>query len=305
VAANPAIEARQQAEFAFEHVRDLYDSGRLREAFTAAESASTDCESRVGPNAQWCRLLQQVRVQAALRLGWPDRALPALSSLTAMANDSLSPARQALSAALLVRLLAALGRVEEMHALQGRLQGLAEAGSESTAGEQFKVTAALALADASLRLGEAGSALRWADRALRREPNQAVSPRVFAWAHLLHGLALLELGTNDQALASLQRAGAAHRAALGEDHPMTLLFSLNEARALALVGRAQEGRQLLQRAAPRLLEALGADAPTYLNLLRLQAWLAEADLPLNAARQTGSPFPRDGSASQGARLIFN
>ena len=306
VAANPAIEARQQAEFAFEHVRDLYDAGRVRDALTAAEAALAVCESRVGPNAQWCRLLQQVRVQAALRLGWPDRALPALSALTAMANDSLSPARQVLSSALLVRLFAALGRVEEVRALQGRLQGLAEAGSESSAaGEQFKVTAALALADASLRLGEPGQALRWAERALRREPNEAVSARVFAWAHSLHGVALLELGTHDQALAALQRAGAAHRAALGENHPMTLLFSLNEARALALVGRAQEGRQLVQRAAPRLLEALGADAPTYLNLLRLQAWLAEADLPSNAARQTGSPFPRDGGASPSARLIFN
>jgi hypothetical protein len=84
-----------------------------------------------------------------------------------------------------------------------------------------------------------------------------------------------------------------------------LLFGLNEARALGLSGQPQEGLRLVQRAAPRLREAVGADAPTYLNVLRLQAWLAQADLPSNAAKQTVPPSPRGRDADPGARLIFN
>jgi hypothetical protein len=166
------------------------------------------------------------------------------------------------------------------------------------------VVAALALADSALRLGDAQQALRWSERALRREPNDGVSPRVFAWGHVLRGIALMELGHYDDALAALRKGSAAHAAALGKQHPMTLLFSLNEARALALVGRSNEALPLVQHAEARLRTAFGADAPTYLNVLRLQAWVGEAGLPSSAARQTMSSF-RDGSASKDARLIFN
>ena len=297
-AANPAVEPRQHAEFAFEHVRDLYDAGRVREALTAVEPASSQCDSLVGPNAEPCRKLQQVRVQSALRLGWPDRALSSLAPLTAMTNDTLSPARQASACALLVRMLAALGRPDDARALHERLQGLAEAGPEMALAEQFKVVAALALADSALRLGDAPQALRWAERALRREPHDGVSPRVFAWAHVLRGIALTDLGRYDDALAELRKGNTAHAAALGEQHPMTLLFSLNEARALALVGRPNEALQLVQRAEAPLRDAFGADAPTYLNVLRLQAWMGEAGLPSSAAKQTMS-------SRRDARLIFN
>ncbi len=303
--ANRAIEPRQLAEFAYERARDLYDAGRVRDALTAAEPASTECDRAVGLNAEPCRLLQQTRVQSALRLGWPERGLPALASLTAMANDSLSPARQALSCAQLARLFAALGRADEARALHDRLQTLAEAGPELKLGDQFKLGAALALADSALRLGNSQQALFWAEHALRHEPNDAVSPRVFAWAHVLRGIALMELGANDKALAALQQASAAHVAALGEQHPMTLLFSLNEARALALAGRREDGLRLAQRAEPRLRDAFGADAPIYLKVLRLRAWLSEPGLASSAAKQAAFSSPRDQRADRDARLIFN
>jgi serine/threonine protein kinase len=294
---NPAIEPRPLAEFAYERVRDLYDAGRVRDALTLAEPASTDCDRAVGPNAEPCRLLQQTRVQVALRLDWPERALPARAALVTMADDPASPARQALATALLARLLAALGRADEVGALRARLQALAESGPELKLAAQYKVGAALALADAALRLGDAPQALVWVERALAREPDDSVSPRVFAWGHVLHGIALLELGLSEPALAALRRGGAAHRAALGELHPMSLLFSLNEARALALTGRTEEALRLVRTAEPRLREAFGADAPVHLKLLRLQAALAEPGPTSSAAKQT-VPSSRD-------RWIFN
>jgi serine/threonine protein kinase len=304
-AANPAIEPRQRAEFAYERVRDLYDAGRVRDALAAAEPASNECDVGVGPYAEPCRRLQQIRVQSALRLGWPDRALPVLAQLTATANDALSPARQAYASALLLRLRAAVGRNDDADGLHDRLRRLAESGSEIKVGEQPKVTAALALADSALLRGDAKQALHWTERALRREPNDAVSARVFAWGHALQGIALMQLGAIEPALVVLRRAHAAHATALGELHPMTLLFSLNEARALHLLGRTAEGMSLVQRAGPGLREAFGADSPTYLNVIRLQALFAESGSPSIAAKQTVDAFPRGPGADSGARLIFN
>jgi tetratricopeptide (TPR) repeat protein len=303
--ANPAVEPRDLAEFAYERVRDLYDAGRIRAAFAAAEPASTDCDRRVGPNAEPCRRLQHTRVQSALRLDWPERALPALASLTALADDPLSPAQQALSAALLVRLLAAVGQVDQVHAWQARLEAIARPGPQAKLTEQYKVAVLLGLADAALRLGDARGALDWSEQALRRAPDDSVSPRTFAWATVLQGIALMELGRHDAALAALQRAGAANVAALGALHPMTLLFSLNEARALALTGRPEEGLRLAQRAEPRVREAFGPDAPVHAKVLRLQAWLAEGGPASSAAKSTVSPSPREPGIGADPRLLFN
>ena len=212
---NTTIEPRQLAEFAFEGVRDLYDAGRVRDSFAAVVPAASDCDRRVGPHTETCRRLQQVRVQAALRLGWPERALPALGSLNAMADDSLSPARQAMAGALRLRLLAALGRRDEVLVAKAALRRQVEAGPDTKLAVRFKVVAALSLSDAALRLGDAREALAWSQEALRHEPDETVSIRVFAWAHALHGIAQMELGLREAALESFRRSAEQHRRGLG------------------------------------------------------------------------------------------
>ena len=62
---------------------------------------------------------------------------------------------------------------------------------------------------------------------------------------------------------------------------------------------------MVQRAEPRLRDALGADAPIYLNVLRLRAWLSKPDPPSSAAKQTVSSTPRDLRVDRDTRLIFN
>lgn len=301
---NPDIEPRQRAEFAYEGVRDLYDAGRLRDALAAAEESAARCDAEVGPNALVCRQIHQARAQAALRLGWPDRAVPALASLRALADDALSPARQAVAGAVLVRLLAALGRRDEMEARRTTLRRLAEGGAETRLAARFKVIAAMSLADAALRLGDAREALGLADLALRGQADNTASPREVAWAHVLRGVSQSELGAHAQGLTSLHHAVEVQRAGFGRAHPMTQLFALNEAKALALVGRPHDALRIVNEAAPVLRSAFGDDAPTYLEVLRLQAWIRNQATAADAAQRSGLPLPRAADVDPGVRLFF-
>jgi hypothetical protein len=60
-------------------------------------------------------------------------------------------------------------------------------------------------------------------------------------------------------------------AAVGVEHPLTLLFALNAVAAMDALGQSPGAEALLNRAEPVLRRALGETAPTYSRVQRLQA----------------------------------
>ena len=71
---------------------------------------------------------------------------------------------------------------------------------------------------------------------------------------------------------------------VGSDHPSASLCSLNVAIALGVLGRFDEARAIIDRAAPVLEAALGPDAPSYRRLKDLRIQLDEATLRANSLR---------------------
>ena len=130
----------------------------------------------------------------------------------------------------------------------------------------------LALAESNLRAGRAEDAQRLTEQALKLRP----SGQTLAVGRSLLGVALLLQGSADGALEQLELAEEDFKAALGADHPMTLLFALNRALALERLDRRSEALRLIERAQPILQRALGPDAPTYSRVLALRARLEQA-----------------------------
>lgn len=51
---------------------------------------------------------------------------------------------------------------------------------------------------------------------------------------------------------------------------MTMVFSLNQAVALAALGQVADAQSIVERARPVLLDAMGADSPIYRQVLEVQ-----------------------------------
>jgi hypothetical protein len=113
----------------------------------------------------------------------------------------------------------------------------------------------------------------------RWKADSRANQRTGARLHLMQGLAFQALDQHEPALQSLRAGTAEYALLLGENHPLTVLMSANQARSLWATHRADEALALLDRAIPILRPALGADAPTFVHLLALRGELASTPTP--------------------------
>jgi len=260
---------REVAQIRQKRVQVLLQAGRLHDVYESADSAARACASTAGPGDETCRELVIQKVVAALRLGRVDAVRADVPVLEAAAAEELAPDLQARALLWLCRARAALdGTVDAT--LARRLAQVAASGDDVKLGADVKVSALLALADASLRARQGREAQAWVEQALASASASSVGPSTRAWAAHLQGLALLAQGQAGPGLARLRESERAYTSLLGAEHPQLLLYTLNQAVALEALGRRGEARAVVARARPALREALGDEAPTFQALLALE-----------------------------------
>ena len=256
----------------WEHVNLLAAAGRFSLALTLLEAALPRCVDTLGVQEQTCRYLFLKKSQTLLRLGKVDQAMQDSPRLQAISRDVTSPFLQIEALVLDFRLQSMGSGAAELLPLFERVRAFGESGPEVAMQPTFKAAALLALSEARLRAGESGAARRWADLALSALGNgvaQGDGLRIAAIGRMLTGISLLQQGQPDQALSWLQEAQAGFAKTLGPEHPTTQLFGLNNALALGELHRLPEALALVRHAEPVLRDALGADAPTYQQVIAL------------------------------------
>jgi hypothetical protein len=90
---------------------------------------------------------------------------------------------------------------------------------------------------------------------------------------VLAGVAALQQGRSDAAIAAIRLGLADVAAVRGKEHPLTQLFALDLATALHGAGRANEALLVHAQAEAVLRRALGEASPTFARVLRLKARL--------------------------------
>ena len=265
------LDERERAGLDWERVDLLYSAGAYARALAEVEVAEPRCTTAIGAGAEDCRMLLLRKGVVLLRLGWLDRAIGELPRIRDIARDARSPYAQTEALLLGLRLESAMGQPGIGAASFDEVRRLGESGDAVAIMPAFKAAALLALAESRLRSGDARDAQRWAEQAMNLVPSGPTA----AIGRALLGVTLLNQGKASFAIEQMQLATKDFISLLGAEHPMTRLFSLNEALALEQLGRRDEALALVDRAQPILLRALGADCPTYSRLLELRARLGQ------------------------------
>lgn len=268
-ASMPDLRPRDRMTIARTHVYMLSQAGRHRAAFARAHASAVACASEIGPGDQSCQRLAMQATLHALRLGRPEAARDLIHMLRAAAAEERSPPLQVRATMWLCRLNAALDGRALDGALAGRLAQFAEAPPPGVDAD-LRLSAALALADAALRVRLPQQAQQWAERVLGDPQFERAEPGTRAWARHLLGVAQLHRGRADEAVRTLAESGRLYESVLGADRPMALVYSINRALALEALGRLDEARGIVARAQPALRDALGDDSPTYLAVVEIQ-----------------------------------
>ena len=268
---------RDMAGIARERLEVMYSAGRFREAGLVASEALTKCRVDIGPNDDTCRMTQRIAILVFYRMGWIERAQEEVRASMAATSRSTLPEDRMRELNIMTRAMSVGTWRPELPVLRDQLRSFADdmRPSLSKAGQELAI---LALADSYLLTGEPATAQRLAGKALAAYPDAAIPLATLSWGRTLLGIALMESGRAAAALPMLQQAQEGHQKVLGADHPMAMLFSLNEARALAELGRTTEALNLVARAEPILREAMGSDAPVFERLLSLKAAIVNGEL---------------------------
>jgi serine/threonine protein kinase len=287
------LSAREVAQIDHTRIFMLSQAGRTREAFAQAGSAAQACAGSAGPGDEMCRWLVIHKVIGALRLGMAEAVRPDLPTLQAAATEDQAPELQARALQGLCRVRAALDATKVDEVLERRLVQIWESADATTFSPDLKASSMLALADASLRTRAPLLAQTRVEQVLNGISAQDLSPSTRAWAKHLLGVALLAQGRHEAALVTLREAHADYASLLGADHAMTLTYAMNQAIALAALGRHAEAQAIVRRAQPVLREAMGDDAPTYRSLLEVQRRL---DAVLQHGTRGDVPSPANASS---------
>ncbi|MEO8808045.1 MAG: serine/threonine-protein kinase [Burkholderiaceae bacterium] len=284
----------------WESVNLLFGAGRFAQALGLADAALPRCAEVLGAQEQSCRYLFLKRAQTLVRLGRIDTAVDGLTRLQAMAADQTLPFLQIEALLLELRIRAMNPGAPELPALFERVRAFGESGAEVTMKPTFKVAALLALADQRLRMRDPDQAQLWIEKAmavLGERGGQGSALRFAATGQLLRGVAQLQQGRPEEALVSMTAARDRSAEVSGPGHAITQLYSLNIALALEQLERSSEAVAIVRHAEPVLREALGADAPTYQELLSLLRRL-ESRAAGAASADTISTRPLPGSGTR-------
>jgi tetratricopeptide (TPR) repeat protein len=144
----------------------------------------------------------------------------------------------------------------------------------------YRINVLLALAEASMRSGDDAQADNDVKQALalrRHDGTSAVPAMKLGQAKALAGVLLLKRGLPADALGALRDAQVDLSRALGPDHFLTCLFSLDQALALQALGRVDEATVLMDHAEPVLLRTLDPASPLYARVKQFRAQLERSE----------------------------
>ena len=193
-----------------------------------------------------------------------------LPSLSTQLGVNESPLRQAEALLLLCRVLALNGKQNERPELWARMRALGDSGPEVKQPQYVKLWALLVPAESLLHAGQPEAARALLQRVQSRfEAGDRADRSVFGRLRLYQGLAAQALGQHNTALSLMQEATAEYAGLSGADHPLTLLISVHQARALCVTHHKDQALALLNHALPLLQEALGPQSPTFLDVQAL------------------------------------
>ncbi|HEY2929478.1 tetratricopeptide repeat protein, partial [Piscinibacter sp.] len=280
------LDPKEFAKSDLERAELLYAAGHYSEGLSHVLAALPHCAKALGSNEERCRRLLLGKMQFMLRLGMTQRAQEEVPLVDALSEDRTSPTLQAEALFLTFRLESALGTSPRQRALFERVRTFGESGSEVPVNPTLKARALLALAESRLLSGDPSGAQQWVMRAstLQRSDSGGTTAIVLgAVSKSLMGVALLQSARQDEALKQLRRAQGELSEVLGAEHPLPQLVSLNIALALDALGRTEDAVALVVVADPILRKSMGADAPTYLRVLKLKARLQRKMLKRESA----------------------
>lgn len=245
-------------------------AGLFRLATEHYEVAGRQCEQVINPGSIICTALRTDEVVVLLVQGYREKALQLIPALTHQFSADETPRKQAEALLALCRVLALNGKRDKYPELWTRMLALGNSGSEVKLPEYIKLHALLLPADALLHSGQAAAAQVQLKRIESRFAAGDQADRQFlGWLRLSQGLAAQALGQPEQALPYIQAATAEYAKLLGDKHPLVLLFSLHQVRALWATQHREQALELLNQALPLLQDALGAQAPTFIQLQAL------------------------------------
>ena len=255
---------------------DLLDSaGRYSDALAHLGTILPSCLSEFGPNDEYCRRLLLRKVRVMQKLGMTKLPPPDRSFVEQLAQDAASPALRIESSILLLRTDSIQTSGPQVFE---RLSALSAPGTEVQINPLLKALAALSLAEYQLRRGESDAARKRLDEVLQRlqtlESSLAVRSLI-AFGKTLVGASLLHDGQHAAALRWFMEGREDMTTVYGARHPLTTMYSVNAALAMAAMGRCQHAQEVVDNAAPVLLHAMGSSAPNYLRVERLRSEIRE------------------------------
>lgn len=296
-AAIPGIGPKTRVELDLTRAQLTWFAGRFAQGLAHLQDALPRCIDIVGPHEESCRRLLMTKVQTLLRLGWADAPAEDIAGLEELARDATSPALRVEAMLTLVRVYAVRGdearRDETMRELEQTVRIDDKQGNRATT---LKVRTWLTLAESRLREGQTTRALDAIGQVSRLRPAAGADRPTLsgATAQMLTGVALMQQREFVRARDLLRAAQEDMVAVLGDRHPVTLLYSLNQALALEGMGRPDEAMALVQRAQSPLLEALGADSVVYLRVRALgERLFVESRNALAGIAPGPVPAPKD------------
>jgi tetratricopeptide (TPR) repeat protein len=245
-------------------------AGQFRLAAEHFEVAGRQCEQVINRGSMICTALRIQEVVVLLVQGYREKALQLLPSLMAQISADESPLNQVEALLAVCRVLALNGKINEHPELWARMLALGNSGPEVKLPEYIKLHALLLPADTLMHSGQPAAAQALLKRIDARFSAGDQADRQFlGWLRLSQGLAAQALGQPEQALSYIQAATAEYTQLLGAKHPLVLLFSVHQVRAMWATQHSAQALELLNQALPQLEVALGTQAPTFIQLRAL------------------------------------
>lgn len=287
---NPEVRPRDRIWLAVERAEFSNSAGQFLRAAEQYAAARQQCKSLLDANSQLCRKVARGEAAVLLLLGQKDEAMALLPNYRSLLDNEEAPLDQMEALMTACRTLILAGRVAGEPEWWARLSQLANAGAEQRVDDRHKIWALLIQAERRLHEQQpdaAGKILKSAES--RLAPGALPTNRELMRIRLFQGVAAQQVGEHARALALLESVTETYTKLLGPTHTRTLLSVLHQVRSLAALGRRGDALSLIDRAQPKLQEALGSSSPIYQRIIELRAEIV-ANKPNAAISQTHRIF---------------
>jgi hypothetical protein len=256
--------------------RILYQAGRFAQGLPQAANALARCEAANLRGDEYCRRLRIQRMRFLLRVGSAEHVIADQRFVESLLVDANAGFLQADALSILLRIESMRGPSELQRQLRTRLEALCGDESGTPLNPTVKVAAMLGLAEDRLRAGALAETQAWLARAHATQvlSGEGAPQMLVAVSRLLAGIAQLHQAQTSPALESITAAHQIVVAAMGLEHPMARLFSLDLAIALHSAGRTDEAIRLAVQAENTLRESLGPSSETFRRVQKLKEALA-------------------------------